>query len=72
MTISATDTESGVDKIEYSVDGQPCALYTEPLVVNQPGARTVRYRATDKAGNISDVGTARCSVITPCSGKKCR
>ncbi|MFU8876469.1 OmpL47-type beta-barrel domain-containing protein, partial [Micromonospora sp. SL4-19] len=51
VTLSATDTESGVDRIEYSLDGQPYATYAAPVIVNQPGQHTVTYRATDKAGN---------------------
>nr|WP_203855962.1 family 16 glycoside hydrolase [Plantactinospora mayteni] len=53
VTVSATDTESGVDRIEYSVDGQAYAAYTAPVTVNTPGQHTVAYRATDKAGNTS-------------------
>ncbi|MEV4461310.1 chitobiase/beta-hexosaminidase C-terminal domain-containing protein [Microbispora sp. NPDC049633] len=63
LTITATDSGSGVDTIEYSADGQPFALYTKPLVVDQPGEHTVSYRATDKAGNISDVATATFTVV---------
>ncbi|WP_285782992.1 plastocyanin/azurin family copper-binding protein [Microbispora sp. NBRC 16548] len=63
VTISATDTESGVDTVEYSVDGQPFASYTKALVIDQPGAHTVSYRATDKAGNTSDVATADFTVV---------
>ncbi|MGI5160097.1 OmpL47-type beta-barrel domain-containing protein [Microbispora sp. CA-102843] len=63
LTITATDAGSGVDTIEYSLDGQPFALYTKALVVDQPGAHTVSYRATDKAGNTSNVATAKFSVV---------
>jgi hypothetical protein len=71
MTISASDTESGVDKVEYSLDGQPFAVYTQPLVVNQPGTHSVSYRATDKAGNTSNVGTAKFAVVEAGSGSEC-
>ncbi|WP_203945697.1 OmpL47-type beta-barrel domain-containing protein, partial [Planotetraspora thailandica] len=63
LTVSASDTGSGVDTVEYSIDGQPFAVYTKALVVNQPGAHTVNYRATDKAGNTSNVSTAKFSVV---------
>ncbi|MBE1489421.1 hypothetical protein H4W31_005059 [Plantactinospora soyae] len=53
VTISATDTESGVERVEYSLDGQPYAAYTAPVTVNTPGQHTVDYRATDEAGNTS-------------------
>ncbi|MER6944715.1 Ig-like domain repeat protein [Nonomuraea sp. NPDC000554] len=71
VTISATDTESGVDTVEYSLDGQPFAVYTQPLTVGQPGRHTVTYRATDKAGNTSGVGTATFMVIKGTSGTDC-
>ncbi|RCG28747.1 copper-binding protein [Sphaerisporangium album] len=63
LTISATDADSGVDKVEYSLDGQPYAVYTKPLAVDQPGAHNVSYRASDKAGNTSAVGTAKFMVV---------
>jgi len=63
VTISASDTDSGVDTVEYSLDDQPFAAYAKPFAVSQPGAHTVRFRATDKAGNTSDVGTARFAVV---------
>ncbi|MEO3874766.1 chitobiase/beta-hexosaminidase C-terminal domain-containing protein [Nonomuraea sp. B12E4] len=63
VTLTATDADSGVDTVEYSLDGQPYAVYAQPLAVNQPGAHTVTYRATDKAGNTSAVGTARFMLV---------
>ncbi|MEV8244312.1 family 16 glycoside hydrolase [Streptomyces rochei] len=54
VTVTASDTGSGVNTIEYAVgaDGawQP---YTAPVMVHQVGEHTVRYRATDKAGNVA-------------------
>ncbi|GAA2117284.1 hypothetical protein GCM10009780_76280 [Actinomadura alba] len=72
LTISASDTESGVDKVEYSLDGQPFAVYANPLMVAQPGAHTVLYRATDKAGNTSDVSTAKFTVVESGTGSGCK
>jgi uncharacterized cupredoxin-like copper-binding protein len=69
VTISATDTDSGVATVEYSLDGQPYTAYTKPFTVSQPGAHTVLFRATDKAGNTSDVGTAKFSVVE--GGSQC-
>ena len=53
MTVTATDAESGVDKVEYSLDGGPYLAYTTPVIVDRVGSHTVAYRATDKAGNTS-------------------
>ncbi|MFL6053606.1 MAG: OmpL47-type beta-barrel domain-containing protein [Actinoallomurus sp.] len=71
VTISASDSESGVAKVEYALDSGAFALYAKPLVVDQPGAHTVRFRATDKAGNTSDVSTATFTVIKGGSGEQC-
>ncbi|WP_217253775.1 OmpL47-type beta-barrel domain-containing protein [Streptomyces sp. AC602_WCS936] len=54
VTVTASDTGSGVNTIEYAIgaDGawQP---YTAPVMVHEVGEHTVRYRATDKAGNVA-------------------
>ncbi|MFJ5618799.1 OmpL47-type beta-barrel domain-containing protein [Micromonospora sp. NPDC093243] len=65
VVVTATDAGSGVDKIEYSLDGQPYALYSAPVTVNQPGQHTVNYRATDKAGNTSTVKSVSFTVVAP-------
>ncbi|MFG1822280.1 OmpL47-type beta-barrel domain-containing protein [Microbispora bryophytorum] len=63
VTISATDTESGVDTVEYALDAGAFQAYTAPVPVNQVGEHTVSYRATDKAGNTSDVATTDFTVV---------
>ncbi|MEV4080135.1 OmpL47-type beta-barrel domain-containing protein [Nonomuraea fuscirosea] len=65
VTISASDTESGVDTVEYALDGGPYAAYSAPVSVNVPGAHTVTFRATDKAGNTSAVGSVAFTVVAP-------
>ena len=54
VALSATDGESGVAAIRYTLDGsEPTAaspLYGEPFTVSQ--TTTVRYRAWDTAGNV--------------------
>ncbi|MFE3826491.1 OmpL47-type beta-barrel domain-containing protein [Streptomyces sp. NPDC059092] len=51
VTVTATDAESGVDRIEYSLDSGPYLAYTTPVVVDRVGYHALSYRATDKAGN---------------------
>ncbi|MFU8873958.1 OmpL47-type beta-barrel domain-containing protein, partial [Micromonospora sp. SL4-19] len=51
VTLSATDSGSGVERVEYALDGGAYGTYSAPVTVNQPGQHTVSYRATDKAGN---------------------
>ncbi|WP_438948625.1 OmpL47-type beta-barrel domain-containing protein [Streptomyces atratus] len=53
VTVTATDAESGVDRIEYSLDGGPYLAYTTTVIVDRVGYHTVAHRATDKAGNTS-------------------
>ena len=65
VTVTATDTQSGVDRIEYSLDGAAFARYTAPVVVQAPGAHTLRHRATDVAGNTSAEGTVSFTVVEP-------
>ncbi|SCE93517.1 OmpL47-type beta-barrel domain-containing protein [Micromonospora mirobrigensis] len=65
VTVTATDTGSGVERIEYSLDGQPYATYTAPVTVNQTGPHTVSYRATDKAGNTSTAQQVTFTVVDP-------
>lgn len=66
VTVSATDEGSGVDKVEYAVgaDGawQP---YTAPVVVNTVGAHTIRYRASDRAGNVAAEKAVDFRVVAP-------
>ncbi|WP_329612852.1 DUF1080 domain-containing protein [Streptomyces brevispora] len=54
VTVTATDAGSGVDKIEYSLDGGPYLVYSGTVIVDRVGYHTVAHRATDKAGNTSE------------------
>ncbi|MFD6433275.1 OmpL47-type beta-barrel domain-containing protein [Streptomyces venezuelae] len=62
VTVTATDADSGVDKVEYSLDGGPYLAYESPVVVDRVGRHTVAYRASDKAGNASEAKTASFTV----------
>ncbi|MEU9435231.1 family 16 glycoside hydrolase [Streptomyces sp. NPDC048252] len=65
VTVSATDEHgSGVDRIEYSLDGGPYIAYTIPVVVDRAGPHTLAYRATDKAGNTSTARTVTFTVVS--------
>src|SRR6266545_4574686 len=65
VTLTATDTESGVDRIEYSLDAGSYTTYTAPVTVNVPGVHTVTYQATDKAGNTSVPQSVSFTVVLP-------
>ncbi len=65
VTVSATDAHgSGVERIEYSLDGGPYLAYSAPVVVDRAGAHTVAYRATDKAGNTSAARTVTFTIVS--------
>ncbi|MGH3355220.1 MAG: OmpL47-type beta-barrel domain-containing protein [Nocardioidaceae bacterium] len=63
VTLTATDTDSGVDTVEYSLDGAAYTSYTNPVTVNQPGDHSIAYRATDNAGNTSGTASSTFSVV---------
>ena len=56
VTLTATDSDSGVATVEYRLDGGDWAAYAAPLVVDEY-PHSVAFRATDVAGNTGDVGT---------------
>lgn len=64
VTLEAADTGgSGLDKVEYAVGDGAFQAYTEMVHVQTVGEHTISYRATDKAGNSSEVGTATFTVV---------
>ncbi|MER5845035.1 family 16 glycoside hydrolase [Streptomyces prasinus] len=63
VTVSASDTGSGVNTIEYAVGSGAWQAYGGPVMVHQVGTHTVRYRATDKAGNVSAVRSVGFTVV---------
>ncbi len=54
VRLTAADDDSGVERVEYSLDGGPYLAYTTPVVVDRVGYHSVLHRATDKAGNTSE------------------
>ncbi|WP_395575899.1 OmpL47-type beta-barrel domain-containing protein [Streptomyces sp. BK79] len=66
VTVTASDTGSGVNTIEYAVGDGAWQAYTAPVMVHAVGEHTVRYRATDKAGNVAaDKSVAFTVVAAP-------
>ena len=55
LTLTTTETGSGVASVEYRVDGGAWTTYGSGATIAQ--AATVEYRATDRAGNVSTVGS---------------
>ncbi|MFJ3286213.1 OmpL47-type beta-barrel domain-containing protein [Streptomyces sp. NPDC086669] len=63
VTVSASDTGSGVNGVEYALGDGAWQPYTAPVMVHEPGSHTVRYRATDKAGNVAPAKDVRFTVV---------
>ncbi|MGV9290665.1 OmpL47-type beta-barrel domain-containing protein [Streptomyces sp. NPDC003719] len=63
VTVTASDTGSGVNGIEYAVGDGAWQAYTAPVMVHQVGTHTVRYRATDKAGNVAADKSVEFTVV---------
>lgn len=63
VTLTATDEGSGVEKVEFSLDGGPFLAYTDPVVVDRAGHHSVAHRATDKAGNTSQAVSESFDVV---------
>jgi hypothetical protein len=51
VTITATDTQSGVNHTYYNLDSAGYVEYTAPFQVTVPGNHTIFVYSTDKAGN---------------------
>ena len=67
VTVTASDAGSGVELVEYEVDDTGFAPYAQPVRVTAIGDHSVRYRATDRAGNTSEVGSVSFRVVEPTS-----
>ncbi|GGP74292.1 glycosyl hydrolase [Streptomyces variabilis] len=66
VTLEATDEGSGVDRIEYALGADAAwQPYTAPVVVDQVGTHTLRHRALDKAGNVSEEKSVEFTVVAP-------
>ncbi|MEK8225466.1 Ig-like domain-containing protein [Oerskovia sp. M15] len=63
VTVAAQDEGSGVASIEVDAHGGHWMPYTTPVAITEPGEHTVSYRATDAAGNVSEVGATTFTVV---------
>ena len=59
IALSGADALAGLDTLEYALDDGAWTRYTAPVEVTAAGPHTVRYRATDVAGNVSDTQQAQ-------------
>ncbi|PXY27348.1 OmpL47-type beta-barrel domain-containing protein [Prauserella muralis] len=70
VTLTATDTGSGVDTVSYALDDGSYGPYTSPVEVTEPGEHTLRFRATDNAGNTSEIKSVSFTVVEADQGDK--
>ncbi len=52
VTLTRTDSLSGVVSTVYQIDGGAAQTYTAPFTVSKPGSHTVAFHSTDYAGNV--------------------
>ncbi|WP_327589795.1 ThuA domain-containing protein [Nonomuraea sp. NBC_00507] len=72
VTLKAADEDggSGVDKTEYQLDEGNWTAYGEPVNVTGEGQHELRYRSTDKAGNVEEVKTLTLTIASSSSQVK--
>ena len=65
LTLTGADSTSGIDKVEYRVAGSSSwVTYSAPVITNASDGN-IEYRATDKAGLVSAVGTVSVALPAP-------
>ncbi|MBE2315413.1 hypothetical protein DVA67_005470 [Solirubrobacter sp. CPCC 204708] len=63
LTIGADDGDgSGVERIQYRVNGGPGRTYSGPVAITDEGDLNIEYRAYDRAGNPSAFKSIRAKV----------
>ncbi|MCE7004198.1 hypothetical protein LWC34_15335 [Kibdelosporangium philippinense] len=63
VTVTASDAQSGVKLIEYSLDNGAWQQYLNTVQVTAKGAHTVKYRASDNAGNAAPEKAVAFTVV---------
>jgi hypothetical protein len=64
VTLAGADDRPGV-VVEYQLDGGPWTTYARPVAIISDGMHTIAYRATDAAGNRSEVGSRTLRIDKP-------
>jgi type 1 glutamine amidotransferase len=63
VALEATDLGSGIERVEYAIGDGPFTPYTTPVTTTA----TLRYRAADNAGNVSEVGDVAIAEPPDCA-----
>ncbi len=51
IVLTAKETGSGIQSVQYSIDGEVKTAYSAPISVNKEGLHTIEYFAADKVNN---------------------
>jgi cytochrome c len=62
VTLAAQDDSEGAVTTEYRLDSGEWTAYAGAVVVTGDGEHTLQYRATDAAGNVSEVGSVSVKI----------
>ena len=62
ITLTATDSQSGVNSTMYKIDSGSWTAYSTPFVVSDDGNHTFSYYSIDKVGNIETSKTANLKI----------
>lgn len=52
VTLTGSDTGSGLNRVEYSFDGTIWSIYATPFTISDEGTTALYHRAYDNAGNV--------------------
>lgn len=52
VTLTSSDYESGVSKIEYTLDGGSNTAYNAPFKILNEGDHSIKFKATDRVNNV--------------------
>jgi putative cell wall-binding protein len=63
FSLTATDTQSGVEGVYYGLDGGSRCDYSVPVTVTATGEHTLAYWATDNAGRRETTQTATFTIV---------
>jgi hypothetical protein len=65
VSLFASDTVAGVERIEYSLDsGNTWSTYSQPFIYTTEGVHAVLYRAIDVAGNVELIKEQQIEINT--------
>lgn len=63
VSLTATDSGSGVANTRYSINGAAATTYTAPFVVAAEGTTTVTYRSVDASSHAETTQTAEIKIL---------